>query len=268
MLSKCYESFILECIRILEDSELYREKLMRLKKMAKFQDRYIGIMADALLEFFYCNDHYRNMSHLYNKNDEKDISFMVDSLIHRYEKECRTYILDVAIDGFENMISRTIQVPHDATIGTLGYAVLASLGCQHHEFYMSHGVDDHYPAFSDQKLHFTEKDPFESYLSEFVFDAERLEMSYCGLIIGIQLKEIRMVSDFYVPQTYQVLDGIGLDLCIQENRAESSAKVVLNESPINVPMDIRKSVEHLLYEYECSFLVPPDEESEDEFEEQ
>lgn len=267
MLSKCYESFILECIRILEDSELYREKLMRLKKMAKFQDRYIGIMADALLEFFYCNDHYRNMSHLYNKNDEKDISFMVDSLIHRYEKECRTYILDVAIDGFENMISRTIQVPHDATIGTLGYAVLASLGCQHHEFYMLHGVDDLYPAYPDQKIHFTEQDPFESYLSEFTFDAERLEMSYCGLTIGIQLKEIQMVSDLYVPQTYQILDGIGLNLRIQENKTEFTAKIVPNESTIDVPVDIRKNVEHLLYEYECSFLVPLDEEDDEGIEE-
>ena len=54
---------------------------------------------------------------------------------------------------------------------------------------------------------------------------------------------------------------------IQENKTEFTAKIVPNESTIDVPVDIRKNVEHLLYEYECSFLVPLDEEDDEGIEE-
>lgn len=90
-------------------------------------------------------------------------------------------------------------------------------------------------------------------------------MSYCGLTIGIQLKEIQMVSDLYVPQTYKILGGTGLDLCIQENETEFTAIVALNGSPMDVPMDIRENVEHLLLEHECSFVILKDDDFDEEF---
>lgn len=53
MLSKCYESFILECIKILEENELYGAKLMQLKKITKSQARYLGIMTDFTCRMVY-----------------------------------------------------------------------------------------------------------------------------------------------------------------------------------------------------------------------
>ena len=245
MLRARFESFIADCIAILENDELYAAKLMRLKEIVRQQ--YTQVMTETLLGFFYYNDSYHDSSfHLYNESDEQKLGYVIDALLEGYEKECRTYIFNVCETGDRDIISRTIQVPHDATVASLGYAVLASLGYENHEFYMSHDVDGLYPVYSDHELHFTEQDPFETPVSGIHFHDIPMEMSYCGSTIRIWLEDVETVENIYAPQHYKAWDRNGVEL----------------------DMDIKAVVEKWLYEHEASLLVPYDEIDLDELAEE
>ena len=80
MLRARFESFIADCIAILENDELYAAKLMRLKEIVRQQ--YTQVMTETLLGCFYYNDSYHDSSfHLYNESDEQKLGYVIDALL-------------------------------------------------------------------------------------------------------------------------------------------------------------------------------------------
>ncbi len=264
MISEMYQSFIFSCIRYLETHPPFAEKTKRLKSLTKVESTYLETMSECLLEFFCAHEVYHKVyDRRYYAHEEKELEHELEVWIKHYENRCKIYIFDVIVEEYEQRISRTIQVPHDATVGTLGQAVIASLQGENREFYMSHGEQDLYMGWFGQKLHFTESDPYETKLEGFCFGNEPFEMLWCGLHIHIQLKEIRMLRDIYEPQSYVVLSGTGLNLPISGADEENAIRFLPCEDPLNVPMDIRTDVEAGIFAYESSFLVPYEDEPND-----
>lgn len=257
MLGKYYNQFINNSIEAMENDTLYADKLKRLKELTL--DEYNKIMNQDLLCYFIENyESYKNNQEYHH--EEKKLTQMIDSTLYQYELSCQTYLFDVTVEGYEDKITRTIQLPHDATLGTLGLAIIASLECINGDFYMTSNDGYVYSSHYEEDFPY-EEDAFETYIYYMNLDDD-IEMKFYTFNIKIHFRGIKMVENIFVPQIYQNIDGKGYGLCFDEELKElydhnkkDEEKILENISKPYIQKDIEERVQDLIAENYARYFV-------------
>jgi len=127
-----YETFLSQTIQKLEKNDRYSYYLTQLKAMTGHL--YDDIVCKAIGKFIgenYLGNH--------QKMDlDIALQFMLYDLFQKYQQQCKNYIFDISVVGFEKDTLRQLIVPWDESVGAFCDAVLTSVGCEYGPFFLEH----------------------------------------------------------------------------------------------------------------------------------
>lgn len=208
MFSQLFSEYIQKCIQALETTEddLLREDMKSIK--ATLGDAYEYELSRFI--------HVYTLSGFGGAIDEEDehdkLAEVIHHLARHYKQMCKIYTFRVAVKGQEKNVWRDLQMPAQASLEALGYAVMASMNCDgSHLFNITYKRDTYVCNAAD--ISFDALPASEVMLGELNFNKRsKLVMEYdFGESYQFDIKVTRIQTTKTMPydDVIQILDGQG-----------------------------------------------------------